>query len=901
MRAVRAWMKRATLVALACAGGVASHATALPADDFRIDAEAQYMLDVNIRQLRLGDGVRAYPTPEGTCLVLGDLITVLDVPLRIDLGARRATGWAFREDNRIDIDRAAGTARFGAQKEALAPATVRESPEGWCVDSAAAGRWLGITVKVATFASLVTLHSEAKLPVELSRERELRAKHLKPAALPLEGLPQVKLAYRMWRAPALDFIVSAGATYEAHSGVRVDRRASVRAAGEIARLSYDASISTGRNGSLGDVRFKAYRSDPDGGLLGPLNATHFAFGDVPGPSNRFIAGGAGRGAEVTNRPLFNPAAFDKTRFEGDLPSGWEAELYRNGQLLAFAKGDGTQRYLFDDVQLLYGDNRIEIVTYGPQGQQRSRMETVNVGQSHVPPGQTWYWAGVNQPGTDLLGFVGEDLNIDRDPTEDRTATPKVQAAVSLEHGIDKRTSVAALAAMMLVGDEKLTFVEGTVRRSVGPALFEVAAAKQSGGGMALRGSAIARIGSVSLNAEAVSLQDFFYQGRFEERYREGRLSVSAPLSKGKLPLIVEGDVRFTDRDGRQTTRAGSRISTNFARLNLTGGVEWERQILEDGSELKHFDLMTLASGRIGEVRVRGIGRWEIAPQARLRSAELTAYWSASDRADWEVGIGYEALQKRSRARISHIRRFDALAAAASIEAASDGSVAVGLNLNFSLDGSRRGFKPVRDPLAGVGQLSARIFRDDNGNGRKDSNEVAEEGAMLTASTALAIEPSGKNGIAEARGLTAYRPVAVGVDTSSLSNPALAPMKALQVVVPRPGITTTIDIPLVGAGDIEGVLVKDDGSGIEGLDVELVDAQGRTIATARTDYDGYFLFERAPFGTYGFRLTQASAHAARLVAQLGASAQISGDKPVARVGAIRVNAAVRVATMAATSR
>ena len=161
----------------------------------------------------------------------------------------------------------------------------------------------------------------------------------------------------------------------------------------------------------------------------------------------------------------------------------------------------------------------------------------------MPPGDTWYWAGANQPGSDLLGFVGEDRRVDRDPTLDRVATPTVQAAASLEHGLDKRTSVAALAATMLVGDEKLTFIEGSVRRSVGPALVEVAAAKQSGGGIALRGSALARIGGVNLAAEAVSLENFFYQGRFEERLRDGRLSVSAPLATGKVPILLQGDVR----------------------------------------------------------------------------------------------------------------------------------------------------------------------------------------------------------------------------------------------------------------------------------------------------------------------------------------------------------------------
>ena len=208
-------------------------------------------------------------------------------------------------------------------------------------------------------------------------------------------------------------------------------------------------------------------------------------------------------------------------------------------------------------------------------------------------------------------------------------------------------------------------------------------------------------------------------------------------------------------------------------------------------------MTTLASGRIGAVRVRANSRWEVAPRARLRTAELSAYWSASDHADWEIGLGYEALGNRGRARLSHIRRFDALAAAASVEAASDGSVAVGLNLNFSLDGARRGFRPVRDPLASVGQIEARIFRDDNDNGIRDGQETYEEGAMLTAGTALALKPSGKDGVASANGLTAFRPVAIGIDASSLSD-LLAPRQALQVVFRVRG-HRAVDIPLVGEG------------------------------------------------------------------------------------------------------
>ena len=390
MRRPFGWMRGAFASwALAAAGAVAAWAAVPVAPGWTANPDEQFLLDVNIRQLRLGDGVRAYQTPDGTCVVFGDFLTTLDVPMKIDLSARKASGWAFKEENRIEIDQAAGMARFGKQQERIAQGTIRETPEGWCVDSLALGRWFGIGVNASTEGSMLLLESEAKLPVELAREREQRAARLHKAALPLEGLPAVKLPYRMWRAPALDFVVNAGVTYRASDGMKVDRSASVAAAGEIARLSYDAMMTSDSKGRPQSLRVRAYRSDPDGGLLGPFQATHFAIGDVDGLSSRLVGGASGRGVQVTNRPLFNPVAFDRTRFEGDLPPGWDAELYRNGELLAFSRSDGSSRYVFDDVPMIYGDNRFEIILYGPQGQQRSRLETITVGQSQVPSGKTW--------------------------------------------------------------------------------------------------------------------------------------------------------------------------------------------------------------------------------------------------------------------------------------------------------------------------------------------------------------------------------------------------------------------------------------------------------------------------------------------------------------------------------
>src|SRR5678816_494180 len=90
----------AALLALCGAGGAVSSAATPVADGWSADPDSQFLLDVKLRRLRLGDGVRAYQTPEGTCIVFGDFLNALDVPMKIDLTAKTATGWAFKEQHK---------------------------------------------------------------------------------------------------------------------------------------------------------------------------------------------------------------------------------------------------------------------------------------------------------------------------------------------------------------------------------------------------------------------------------------------------------------------------------------------------------------------------------------------------------------------------------------------------------------------------------------------------------------------------------------------------------------------------------------------------------------------------------------------------------------------------------
>ena len=134
-------------------------------------------------------------------------------------------------------------------------------------------------------------------------------------------------------------------------------------------------------------------------------------------------------------------------------------------------------------------------------------------------------------------------------------------------------------------------------------------------------------------------------------------------------------------------------------------------------------------------------------------------------------------------------------------------------------------------------------------------------------------------------LQPFRAVQIGVDTTSLSDPLLQPKKAVLLVTPRPGVPMEIDIPVVGAGEVEGTLVKSGGGGFEGLDLELADASGRTIAATRTDFDGYFLFESVPYGEYSLRIAKGPAEALGLATSLRQRIAIGSAAPSARLGIV----------------
>lgn len=255
-------------------------------------------------------------------------------------------------------------------------------------------------------------------------------------------------------------------------------------------------------------------------------------------------------------------------------------------------------------------------------------------------------------------------------------------------------------------------------------------------------------------------------------------------------------------------------------------------------------------------------------------------------------LGYDRAYDRARLGLGYSRRFDRFALTASVEGASDGSVAAGFNLAFAFGPDPRGgVRMSASKLASHGQVVARVWRDINSDGLRQPGEPLEREVQLAAGQIVAERLTDSQGSTVIDGLVPFRPVLIGIDAGSLPDPLVQPATPGVVVTPRPGVAITVDLPLSSAGEIHGTLVRGGGRPIEGVDLELIDSEGRVLRVTRSDFDGYFLFEGVPYGRYAIRIARISADAARVRAALGVSVIVGETRPCVALGTVATESAM----------
>ncbi len=886
MSVFRKWGQAAVASIAAAAALFAAPAAAqgyVPTEDDAV------LLQIQVKKYRLLDEIRGYQTPGGVCVDLADVIQSLDLPIRLDKKSRRATGWVFAEDQTLTIERDSNTVQIVNTRRPLQPGEIYDSPEGWCIDTEALSGWFGVSFMPDLRNSMLTVESERPLPFIEAIERKSRAARLRPAEdSDLSAYPRAAQPYALWRTPSVDVVARSDYRHDADRD-RLDTRYEIFASGEVALASFDLRLASDNKGVPESLRLRAFRMDPDGRMLGPLRATQIVGGDVEMPSGNLAGGaGVGRGLFVSNTPLDRPTRFGNTTLRGALPLGWDAELYRNGQLLAYQSEGIDGRYEFD-VPLVYGANDLEVVLYGPQGQVRREAQSIQVGQGAVGPGKLEYWAGVVERNRDLVEF-GQ-------PRAGLRQERGWQYAAGVQYGLDRRTVIGAVGQSLFYAGRRRDYAELNLQRSLGHMLLNLTASQEFGRGRAYLVDILGDIGPVGITA-----QSFFVDGGYTSTLIEPnqsnahRIQFDSVVRAGRTPIpLSAGFSRTTQRDGRKVNELFARASLMLPRVSLTGFVlhrETEDEDDEDGDFEDGTRVGLLANTRLLGMTVRGEATYRLTgpPDERgLETASLTAERGLNENSELQFNIEHQGRNDVTRFEAGYVHHFRAFSLRGSAGADTRGGIVGSLALNFSfgpdpLDG---GFRMSDRKLAERGQAAVSVFLDANGDGRRSPGEEALEGVGVTAGQFGASEPTDERGHTFVEGLQPYAKVLVSIDESTLADPYLMPHGKGLVVTPRPGVAAVLELAVSPTGEVEGEILSPDAEPLAGVELELIGPDGLIAARTMTEFDGFFLFERVPYGRYRLKMSSTSEQVLGPAGELAGGIEVGPQQTVDRVGTIRL--------------
>lgn len=96
---------------------------------WRPDPDDALLFEVRLGKYRMGEGVRGYATPHGVCVDFADTILALDLAIRLDKQSRRATGWAFDEQQTILVDRVSAREQIKHTAREVAPDDILTHPK----------------------------------------------------------------------------------------------------------------------------------------------------------------------------------------------------------------------------------------------------------------------------------------------------------------------------------------------------------------------------------------------------------------------------------------------------------------------------------------------------------------------------------------------------------------------------------------------------------------------------------------------------------------------------------------------------------------------------------------------------------------------------------------------------
>ncbi len=817
--------------------------------------EELLVLEVRLGRYILSDGIIGYIHRGGVLLSLEDMARVLEFPISVKLATGQADGWFINKNRRFSLDIARGEVVLKGKAQSYERSLVELHRDGIYIDATLFGQWFPVDLEYDLARLIVNVVSREPLPLEKRLEREKARQLLGRGAGAAPVYPRVNARYSFFDWPFIDVNLNL-LKRSPETGGREGRYNGL-VSGDLLFMSSVFFLSGIDEDSLTDVRLTMGRSDPDGTLLGPLQAQTFKLGDVFSPQIPLISiSRVGRGAEISNFPLSRPSEFDRTTLQGELPLEWEVELYRNEVLLDFRTSRADGRYEFIDVPLLYGLNVLRLIFYGPQGQRREEVRRILVGRGLVRPGKLHYRLAASQQDKYLFRLERNVL--------DEELVGQGRFLAEYEWGISRKFSVSGSGVSLPFVAGRRYYGSLGLRAAMLRAFTRIDISREYNGGTALQVATQFNFLGHNVLAEHGQYFDFV-----SERIRE-QIDPIVSLTKlrfdGVLPLWPLPRIPFGFSGNIERRQSGRVRYDGSNRLSLfLRGVSFSNTLT--GSLNRGGGTVTttrvngsfLLSGRLKRLSLRSQLSYEPPPNHRFLSVALTSDYAIPNSFGTHFTVNKQLQDdRRTSYSVGINRTFDAFLMGLDGRYENDANYSIRLSISFSL-----GLKPRSNSLhlssrrmGNNGAASVRVFLDKNLDGIYDLGDQPLEGVRLRHGGRTS-KPTDKKGIVYIPNLSSYRPTDITIEIGSLEDPFWIPINEGVTIVPRPGKSISIEFPVIVTGEVDGTVFLRRGTSVKGVSnvmLELVNGKGEILMHTKTAFDGFYLFMMVPPGSYVVRVS-----------------------------------------------
>ena len=824
------------------------------------------LFSLDLDQLTLTETLTAYGDPSDPLLPVGELARLLDLDLDVFPADRRITGTLGEARQTLTIDFNRRVARVGGTDVALTAVDVGFTHNDIYIRASVLQHILPVRFDVSPEALEIRLTALQKLPIQERLERIAKLRGLGQNVGP-DDEPALRIPspYELFTPPSFDVAIEGGRdtrTLQSYSG-----RYDVRFAGDLLYTNLQGYFGSDDRGRLNSARFLFERRSSEGAL--PLGATRISGGDVFTPALTIGARSVGgRGVSFSTAPLEEASVFNTIDLRGELPIGYDVELYINDVLRSGQRTPVQGRYEFLNVPLVRGINVIRIVTYGPRGERSEVVRIINVGGGQLRKHATEFEFGAVEQGRTLIEpqpVSGVDVTAG--------GATGLRVVASGAYGLtDGLTLVGGAAVYPVVGAEHRNMATVGIRTSLVGLAIQGDGAVDSTGGVGLAfGLAGQPFGVSTVFRHAEYRGGFLDETMSEFDPQNPTVSHTAltldfalpPIGGKRIPLSLRA---LVDRlaDGGSQWIGSARASVTLAGTLLSTGLDYQRTTSAKAGKVERLSGNFVASKFLDfKWQLRASADYDLMPQAILRALSLTADRSISHRVALRFGLG-ETFGNDG----------DTFAQAGSVLRLPIGELA--LSGDYSVRTRqwsatvRVGFGSLFNPVthhyvvtppgpASGGSAVVQAFLDRDGDGKFGPGDEPIPKVLFQGGDNQAVSDS--RGQAVITGLGTAPTGSIQPDIKNIQETYVSTPASRIEFAPRPGRVIKIPFPIAPVGEVYArLMLQRPGEapvGLSAVQVRLMRA-GHDPIVGISEYDGSVVFSDIPLGTYRLELDPSQA-------------------------------------------